>query len=247
LPCLRCFFLDADDWLAADALARLIEALRLAPGAVAAAGAYTDIRCVRIPPAGVILRCLLVRNLFANGGHLLIRAEAIRSVGLFRSDIAYGEDREYWIRLALRGPFAVTADKAPVLYVRQHDGGAYRRLAANPASFVPCMEAIFGNPALLTRFGSARLAAIRRPTEAENAWIIGRELVRHGGSREGRVWLRRSVWAAPSLKRIALLAASVLPIGPFVPYATARRTSFACNEPTSPCGRKMMNITSKVP
>jgi glycosyltransferase involved in cell wall biosynthesis len=219
-------FLDADDRLASDALARLVDTLRAAPEAVVAAGAYTDMRHLRMPPSGDILPRLLVRNLFANGGHLLIRAEAIRAAGLFRTDIAYGEDWEYWIRLALCGLFAVTSDRAPVLFVRQHDGGAYRRLAATPTSFAPCMEAIFGNPELLARFGAARLAAIRRRTEAENAWIIGRELIRHGRSREGRVWLRRSVRAAFSLKRIALLAASVLPIGPFVPYAVASRAIY---------------------
>jgi glycosyltransferase involved in cell wall biosynthesis len=240
-------FLDADDWLAADALARLIDSLGATPDAVAAVGPYTDGTHVQRPLSGDILPRLLVRNLFANGGHLLIRAEAIRAAGRFRTDIAYGEDWEYWIRIAVHGPFAVTAGRAPVLFVRQQDCGAYRRLAANPESFVPCTEAIFTNPSLLARFGPVRLAAIHRRTEAENAWIIGRELIRHGHSREGRIWLRRSVRAASSLKRIALIATSVFPIGPFVPYAVTGRASFACNEPTSPCGRKMMNTTSNVP
>ena len=54
------------------------------------------------------------------------------------------------------------------------------------------MDAIFGNPALFARFGAARLAAIRCRTEAENDWIIGRELIRHGQRREGVARLRRS-------------------------------------------------------
>lgn len=216
-------FLDADDWLNEDALARLAAALEGAPEAVAAIGPYSLEGRARRANRGDLLPRLLQRNLFANGGHLLLRAEAIRSTGLFRTDIAYGEDWEYWIRLALQGPFARTAGNAPVLFVRQHDGGAYRRLAANPASFTPCMEAIFGNPALLARFGPAQLATIRRRTEAENAWIIGRELLRHGRANEGRAWLRRSIRAAPTLKRVALLAASLLPIGPFARYTIARR------------------------
>lgn len=203
-------------------------------------------RCHR-PSSGDLLSLVLTRNLFANGGHVLIRAEALSAIGPFRTDIVYGEDWEFWIRLALQGSFAVTIGAAPVLHVRQHDSGAYHRLAADPASFSPCMDAIFGNPALLARFGASCLAAIRHRTEAENAWIIGRELIRHGRAREGRAWLRRSVRGAPSLKRMALLAASLFPIGPFAPYAVAGRTSFACNDPTSPCGRKMMNTTSNVP
>jgi GT2 family glycosyltransferase len=230
-------------------LLRLGGALVASPYAVAAVGAYAfvDTGRVRIPPSGDILRRLLVRNLFANGGHVLIRAEVFDAAGPFRIDIAYGEDWEFWIRLALRGRFTSTADSAPVLYVRQHDNGAYRRLATDPSSFSPCMDAIFSNPALLARFGAARLAAIRRRADAENAWVIGRELIRHGRAGEGRSWLRRSVRAAPSPKRVALLAASLFPIGPFVPYADACRASFACNDPTSPCGRKMMNTTSNVP
>jgi len=89
------------------------------------------------------------------------------------------------------------------------------------------MDAIFGNPALVARFGTARLAAIRRRAEAENCWIIGRELVRHGRAREGRAWLRRSAGEKPSLKRALLLAAAhALPAlprrlrGPFRAYET---------------------------
>ncbi|MEJ0015064.1 MAG: glycosyltransferase family A protein [Acetobacteraceae bacterium] len=244
-------FLDADDRLAPDALARLVAALSAAPGAVAACGAcgFSDGRTLRAPPAGDLLPGLLVRNLFANGGHLLLRGEAVRAAGEFRPDISYGEDWEYWIRVALQGPFATVAGRAPVLFVRRHAGGAYRRLAADPAAFVSCMAAMFGNPAVLARFGQHRLAAIRRRADAENAWIIGRELLRHGEVPSGRSWLRRSVAAAPGARRAALLAlAHLLPgHGPFARYAVAGRENLACSEPTSPCGRKMMNSTSRLP
>jgi hypothetical protein len=139
--------------------------------------------------------------------------------------MAYGEDWEFWIRIALQGPFAALGSRAPVLFVRQCAAGAYRRLASHPAAFAPCMDAIFGNPALPARFGPRRLAAIRRRTEAENQWIIGRELIRGGKDADGRAWLRHSVLAAPTVKRAALLAAAhVLPLlpprlrGPFRAY-----------------------------
>ncbi len=221
-------FLDADDWLAPDALAGLAGALGATPDAVAASGPCTFVGTgtTRIPPSGDILHRLLVRNLFANGGHLLIRSEAVGRAGGFLPDVAYGEDWEFWIRIALQGPFAEAESRAPVLFVRRHAGGAYRRLATDPGAFTPCMDAIFGNPALIARFGSTRLATIRRRTEAENCWIIGRELVRQDRRAEGRMWLRRSVWAHPTLKRAALLvAAGSLPMlpaairGPFRPYS----------------------------
>jgi glycosyltransferase involved in cell wall biosynthesis len=254
-------FLDADDWLAPDALSRLAAALDAAPTMVAAGGAYTFVGTgtVRTPPSGDILQRLLVRNLFANGGHLLIRSEAIRAAGAFLPALAYGEDWEFWIRIALQGRFAATPGRAPVLLIRQHPGSAYHRLATDPAAFVPCMDAIFANPVLLAHFGARHLATIRRRTGAENDWVIGRELVRHGHKLEGLVRLHRSVRAHPSVKRACLLAiAHMLPLvpsawrGPFCPYqftsqAARTRTNFACSVPTSPCGRKMMNTTSRLP
>jgi len=88
--------------------------------------------------------------------------------------------------------------------------------------------AIFGNPDLVARLGATRLAGLRRLAEAENAWIIGRELVRQGRRAEGQRWLTRSVAAAPSLRRVGLLAAAhALPLlpqawrGPFRAYAVA--------------------------
>jgi GT2 family glycosyltransferase len=225
-------FLDADDWLAPDALARLAAALDASPHAVAASGAYAfaDTGVVRRPPAGDILQRLLVRNLFANGGHLLLRTEAVRKAGGFLRGIAYGEDWEFWVRIALQGALAAAHGRAPVLFVRRHAGGAYHRLAADPAAFAPCMDAIFGNPVLCARFGAARLVAIRCRTEAENDWIIGRELIRHGQRRQGVARLRRSLLMQPGIKRATLFAAAhalgLLPAGlhgPFRSYSPSPR------------------------
>jgi len=77
-------FLDADDQLAPDALARLTESLAANPWACAAVGAY---RCVGgdhagaspvAPPTGTdLLSTLVTRNLFINGGHILLRRSVI--------------------------------------------------------------------------------------------------------------------------------------------------------------------------
>ncbi len=254
-------FLDADDWLASDALARLARALDAMPDAAAAAapfvfvpetaapapakageGRNTGRRCEPeakqwrsgrakggLPPrrlaSGHVLPRLLERNLFANGGHLLIRRAALERAGGFRPGLMYGEDWELWCRLALIGPIAVAPGRDPVLFVRQRASGATLRMARDAAWFGPCMDAIFGNPDLLARFGAAAMAHYRRRAETENSWIIGRELVRHGQVREGRRWLRRSALAKPSGKRLALWAAAhgraAVPAaarGPFRPY-----------------------------
>jgi glycosyltransferase involved in cell wall biosynthesis len=220
-------FLDADDWLAPDALARLNAALDAAPDAVAASGpcTFADTGPVRRPPDGDILQRLLLRNLFANCGQLLMRAEAVDAGGGFAPGIAYGEDWEFCIRIALQGSFASAPGTDPVLFVRRHAEGAYRRLAQSPDAFAPCMRAIFTNPALMDRLGARELAAIRRRTEAENTWVIGREQVRHGHRESGLRLLRRSVRDHPTLRRAILLSAAhllhLLPTswrGPLKPY-----------------------------
>jgi glycosyltransferase involved in cell wall biosynthesis len=229
-------FLDADDWLSPDALALLTAALSVDSGAIAAVGPYSRVpdsppngsvlgrrarsRIVR-PASGDLLEALLVRNLFANGGHLLIRRGVLDAAGPFRSGLRYGEDWEYWTRLARSGTFTAVETPTPLLFVRERHGSAYLGMATRPESFIPCMDAIFNVPALRVRFGPAVLARMRRSAEAENDWIVGRELIRHGSPAEGRRFLRRSVRGAPGLRRLALLAAGSLPwlrVGPFRRY-----------------------------
>lgn len=246
LDCDAVLFLDADDWLAPDALARLVATLDHAPDAVAAYGAFAFVAGDARPgaarvlersgrlPSGDVLRALLERNRLANGGHVLVRRTAIDAAGGFRTDLAYGEDWECWVRLALLGPFLTVGAQGlggrrqaePLLYVRRRAAGVYLRLASQPEAFGPCMTAIFGNPALRARLGEAACARWHRRALAENDWIVGRELIRHGRRAEGVQWLLRSVRAKPGAKRAALLAAAhALPAvrrawhGPFRPYA----------------------------
>lgn len=229
-------FLDADDWLAPDALLRLSAALEAVPGAVGAHGACAfmaeeagpgdpPLQIKASPPAGDLLELLLVQNRFTNGGQLLLRREAVLRAGPFLAHLRYGEDWEYWIRLAMQGPFAAVPAQDPLLFVRQRRGSAYHRMARDPAAFAPAMSAIFGNPLLADRLGAARLDALRIRCEAENTWIMGREMIRHGQRAAGLERLRASVIAAPSPKRALLLAAAhALPVlprplhGPFTAY-----------------------------
>ncbi len=84
------------------------------------------------------------------------------------------------------------------------------------------MDAIFGAAELRSRFAPNELARLRRRAEAENDWVVGWELLRHGRAVEGRRYLWRSITAAPGLKRLALLATALLPalgVGPFRPYS----------------------------
>lgn len=214
-------FLDADDWLAPDALRRLGAALEAAPAAVAAYGPWAAMAEAARPgdaplrlktgpfPAGDILDRLLVRNPLVNGGHALIRRTDFESAGGFDPGLRYGEDWECWVRLALRGPFQPVAGRAPLLFVRERIGSAYRRMARDPGAFVPAMAAIWGNRDLAARLGP-RLRLLRASAEAENRWVVGKELIRHGDTAQGRALLRRAFLAAPGPRRAALLAAAHL-------------------------------------
>lgn len=217
--------LDADDWLDPTALEHMSATLADAPWAVAAVGGFA--RCsssgvtgtARPPPEGNLLERLLMRNLFVNGGHLLLRPEAIEQAGWFREDLCYGEDWEYWTRIALLGEFVATRSRTPVLYLRERYGSAYHRMAIDPGQSGRVLDAIYANPAFAQRLGARFVRALRARAEAEAAWAIGRELVRHGRSRDGRRWLARGFLGAPGAKRLALMGLSWMHAGPFRPYA----------------------------
>ena len=236
-------FLDADDWLAPTALATLAATLDAAPGAVAAVGPYARVDAAGRPigrhPHCRAGPCLPTARQHPTCWHALGRAEPVRQrwpcadppapplARPGRSAPASSTARTGSISSAspCKALSRSSRAPAPLLFVRSRAEGAYRRLATDPDAFAPCMAAIFGNPDLAARFGAARWQALRRLAEAENAWIIGRELVRNGRAAQGRSWLARSVAAAPSPRRIGLLAAAhALPLlprawrGPFQPY-----------------------------
>jgi glycosyltransferase involved in cell wall biosynthesis len=217
-------FLDADDWLAPTALQTLAAAYADVPCAVAVGARYVRVHTdgarttSAAPPQGLVLPRLLTRNRFVNGGQLLISANAAAEAGPFRTDLHYGEDWEYWCRLALLGAFAAARDPRPVLFVREHEGSACHTLATSADAYRQALDAIHANPVLQERLGRTHLARLRRKAEAEIAWAVGRELVRHGSLRDGRRSLLNALAGAPSLKRACMLPLSFIGSGPFRSY-----------------------------
>jgi glycosyltransferase involved in cell wall biosynthesis len=210
-------FLDADDWLAPNALARMAAALMADPAAAAAHAPYAFVaegatprrpgKVERHAPAAPqdLLPRLIRGNIFANGGHVLIRTSAWTKAGHFRRDLSFGEDWEFWTRLALRGRF-VAVGGPPVLFVRRRTGSAMRRSASDPAAYRPALAAIAANRLLAIRLGPTRLERLVRVAEAEVNWTVGWELLRRGRRRAGVSSLGRGLRAKPGPRRAALLA-----------------------------------------
>ncbi|MEM8789493.1 MAG: glycosyltransferase family 2 protein [Pseudomonadota bacterium] len=166
-------FLDADDLLPADALERLRTALGQS-GAVASLGRIARIAEDGAPlpgndnlalmPSTGQLEALLRKNFVVNGGALLIRRDAIDRAGGYDPTLAYGEDWEFWCRLAALGDFTPTPG-GPVLQYRQRaDGANYRARGSVFARDVPCLDRIAENRGIAERIGPAlrRLLRARR-------------------------------------------------------------------------------------
>jgi hypothetical protein len=108
-----------------------------------------------------------------------------------------------------------------MLFVRERPGSAYLSHGMDPEAYRPAMDAIYRNIVDAGRLCASRLADLRRRADAETAWSVGRELIRHGNRRDGLFWLGHSVREAPNLKRLGLIVLSVFRFGPFRLYRTA--------------------------
>jgi glycosyltransferase involved in cell wall biosynthesis len=210
-------FLDGDDWLAPDALTRLVAALATEPHAVAVHATFAFVAAEASPTApGMLdrrkaprvrnlLPKLMLGNLFANGGHVLIRMTAWSAAGPFREDLAFVEDWEFWLRLALQGPFLALGGP-PLLFVRRRAGSMMHRDATRMEAYRPVLAAIAANGALAARLGLPRFTRLLRRAEVELCWTVGREMLRRGDASGAWPLLRRGLWGRPRPQRLGVLA-----------------------------------------
>lgn len=111
-------FLDADDLWTKDKLEKQLNAFKANPKAGVAYSrvSYIDeqgnflYNCNPVSFEGNVLKPLLLTNFLINGSNILIRREAIESVGKFDPDLKSSEDWDYYLRLAKDYSFAVVPE-----------------------------------------------------------------------------------------------------------------------------------------
>lgn len=132
-------FIDADDLWTADKLEAQLKALQENPQA---AVAYSWTECIdesgqfsrrgsHISVTGDVYGKLLLVDFIENGSNPLIRRQALDEVGDFDASMTPSEDRDLWLRLAVRYPFVVVP--SPQIL--------YRQSASSESANVSRMEA----------------------------------------------------------------------------------------------------------
>ncbi len=241
-------FLDADDRLRRDALARFAAALDEAPDALVVYGdrvlADRDGRvfgsehgALLAPrPSGDVLERLLARNFLSTPGQACIRTAALRDADEWRTELRRMGDWYVWCRLACRGPFAYIG-RGPVLEYRLHASSMSRHFTTQDdeppsiAELVPSIDAVFALPEVARRLPETRRARLRRRSEA-SAWAWkAQELLRAGRLRASRRYLLEALRRDP-LQPVDLLCLALTLLGS-VP-APARRWVGSFEPPPAP-------------
>lgn len=215
-------FLDGDDVLHPTALERLVRGLEQAPGAVAAFGALRKVLANGTPypgekplaavryPDGDVLERMVRENFLANGGQVLVRAEAARRAGGFDPDLRLSEDWAFWCRLARLGPFRYIGAEAEVFSLRMSAGSASGALAADWSNHRPALERVLGDPELAARFTPGRWRRLSRQVRASHLWEAGRVNFTFRRFGPARRLMVSALLRDPRPKRLALFALAQL-------------------------------------
>jgi len=142
-------FLDADDLWTTNKLELQLAALQQHPEAGVA---YSWTRIIDaqgelshasepVNFTGNVYAELLVRNFIYSGSNVLIRKQALESVGDFDPTLSYGEDWELYLRLAAKWSFTVVPE-AQVLY-RQTSNSASSKFEVMEQAILRVIEKTF--------------------------------------------------------------------------------------------------------
>lgn len=212
-------FLDADDMLHPEALARLLGAAQSNPDAIGVfggtryvgpSGTTTETDRVEGTEAafqGNILEHMIKKDrVFWNSGQVLIKTSAVRSCSGYNHALRLSEDWEFFCRLTSLGEFVRLAAGPEVLRHRVRPTTASPTLAKDWNNQIPALDAVFSNPALQARFPPRKWASMRRTITAVQMFNAGR--LNFTNRRFAAAWplMLRATAISPSRKRFAMLA-----------------------------------------
>ena len=226
-------FLDADDRLRPDALARFRAALAGRSDVAVAYGdrvlvdregrPFGDERGALLAPrpSGDVLERILARSFLSTPGQACVRRAALADAPSWDTGVRRMGDWYAWCAVACRGRFAYLG-RGPVVEYRMHPGSMARSLAERvpPLPSIdelrPAIDAAFALPGVVRRLPPARRDALRRRCEAGAFAWKGQELLRLSRFAESRAYfaeaLRRHL-SVVDLLCFALAVAGVFPPG----------------------------------
>ena len=188
-------FLDADDRLRPDALARFADVLCAQPEAGVVYGDRVLMDATGRPfgsthgallnprPSGDVLRRTLRRNFLSTPGQACFRARCLADVQAFTLAVRRAMDWVLYCEIAAFERFAYVGP-GPVVEYRMSADSMARSLAATGEHATdidevrPAIDAIYSLARVTERLNAAELAALRRATEASAFAWKGQELLR---------------------------------------------------------------------
>ncbi len=189
-------FLDADDRLFPDTLARYSDFLDSHPRADVVYGERTLITedgqtlgprrgaYLNKHPKGDVLQPILRRPFISTPAQACLRRTAVPPAESQRDRVCGMGDWLLMAAAALDSRFAYLG-KSPVVEYRVHAGSQHRSFASNgkkeadPREFDDFLDQLFAFPSLEERFGVTKLPQLRRATQASCLAIKGQEFLRH--------------------------------------------------------------------
>jgi glycosyltransferase involved in cell wall biosynthesis len=210
-------FLDGDDLLHPQALRRLASRLDAHPQAVAAYGTvwaiFEDGRPYPQKPlhrrsfrSGQVLEPMLRGEIFLLMGSTMLRTQAARELGGFKTDLRLSEDWEFWCRVAARGELRFAGAEPEVSYVRVRAESSSRLLSPAWENHLPTLEAVISNPVISSRFEDAEWRRLTRQMLAFHLWEAGRVNFTARRYADARRLMLRSFGEDITAKRLALFA-----------------------------------------
>lgn len=214
-------FLDGDDVLTPNALARLIASLDAHPQAVLVFG--TTLRMTpegEVHPnqkalaahtyaSGEVLEDVVVcRRIFGNGGQMLIRKSAIAEAGGYDPDLHLSEDWEFFCRLAALGPCFYIGPQEEIMRHRVRPDSAAPTLSTNWENHLPAVRKVMESPTLKQRFGEDRWRTLSREVEANHLFEAGRQSFIKRRFGPARRFMIKSLLLRPSNRRMIMFAAA---------------------------------------